>query len=334
MKTLSTLFLVLVAIVLFLACGDPIYEIGGRCVNTCIPYGINAQPAGSICVDHQCQCPSGTSPCCGVGNPGRCQVEACAPEDQCPNEHVGLVVACIEDAPCPKPVSPLCGRGVCIDKACEFELTPELLPQRYGDCKSLSCHSSGAIIELDDSSDYFDDARPCTVDFCKDGPVNLPLSDGSPCSDPAPGYCYQGQCVQCVDIMTSAACPMGEVCDDFWCELPGPCSGGACGGPCAPCDAGLSCANHSDCLSNSCVGAVCLAPSCKDGRLNGGESDLDCGGPACEPCLDGKVCHAHADCISQVCVKGTCRVPTCTDGVQNGTEEGNDCGSTCAIPCP
>jgi hypothetical protein len=160
------------------------------------------------------------------------------------------------------------------------------------------------------------------------------LSDGSPCSsDSGPGYCYQGQCVECVAALPGAACPSGEVCDGRWCEPSAQCSGGACGGACAPCGPGLSCTNHADCVSDSCVGFVCQSPTCSDTRKNGGESDVDCGGPSCGPCSDGKECHAHADCLSQVCFNGVCQAPTCLDGVKNGEESGTDCGEACEAPC-
>ncbi len=59
--------------------------------------------------------------------------------------------------------------------------------------------------------------------------------------------------------------------------------------------------------TNFCLGGG-PAPTCTDGIQNGGETDIDCGGPDCDPC------------------------PTCNDGMQNGDETGVDCGGSCP-PC-
>jgi hypothetical protein len=67
--------------------------------------------------------------------------------------------------------------------------------------------------------------------------------------------------------------------------------------------------------------------------LNGGESDLDCGGTCPEGCLDGQSCQAPQDCQSGVCTGNVCLGDTCSDGVKNGSEVGLDCGGSCA-PCP
>lgn len=73
-----------------------------------------------------------------------------------------------------------------------------------------------------------------------------------------------------------------------------------------------------------------LAPavSCSDGVKNGGEGDIDCGGP-CAPCADGRSCTAWKDCASNVCSAAVCAAPSCTDKVKNGGETDLDCGGTC-----
>lgn len=52
-------------------------------------------------------------------------------------------------------------------------------------------------------------------------------------------------------------------------------------------------------------------PTCFDGKQNGGETGIDCGG----------VCDS-------ICPSGSC-----FDGMQNGGEQGVDCGGSC-VPCP
>src|SRR5262245_19700094 len=65
---------------------------------------------------------------------------------------------------------------------------------------------------------------------------------------------------------------------------------------------------------------MAVPSSCSDGKLNGDETDVDCGGVCPNRCGDGQGCIAPSDCASGVCVGGMCRPPTCVDGVRNGAE--------------
>ncbi|RVU40707.1 DUF4215 domain-containing protein [Lujinxingia sediminis] len=71
--------------------------------------------------------------------------------------------------------------------------------------------------------------------------------------------------------------------------------------------------------------------TCFDGRQNGDEIDLDCGG-SCAPCQAGSSCNVDEDCASAICDTGMCIAPHCTNGVQDGDETDLDCGGSCA-PC-
>ena len=106
--------------------------------------------------------------------------------------------------------------------------------------------------------------------------------------------------------------------------------------------------------------------TCSDGTLNGGESDIDCGGP-CASCALGETCTQHWDCESRhcsdaparTCVKtpgcrdgrftpneqcddgnevdddwcsNRCWTAKCDDAVQNGDETAVDSGGYCAFP--
>jgi hypothetical protein len=75
----------------------------------------------------------------------------------------------------------------------------------------------------------------------------------------------------------------------------------------------------------------CLnGPSCEDGRKNGNESDVDCGG-SCGKCEAGQRCNASIDCGSGgTCQSEICQVPSCSDGVRNQNETDVDCGGSCA----
>jgi hypothetical protein len=69
--------------------------------------------------------------------------------------------------------------------------------------------------------------------------------------------------------------------------------------------------------------------TCNNGKRDGNETDLDCGG-SCTPCSPGLGCGTAADCNSKVCTQGSCAQPTCTDAVKNGAELAVDCGGgTC-----
>lgn len=82
---------------------------------------------------------------------------------------------------------------------------------------------------------------------------------------------------------------------------------------------------------------------CNDGRINGLETDLDCGGTACQPCAVDAVCLVDADCASAQCELNRCvgpveevdagAMPSCDDGLRNGTETDVDCGGECT-QCP
>ncbi|MCU0675924.1 MAG: immune inhibitor A, partial [Myxococcota bacterium] len=79
---------------------------------------------------------------------------------------------------------------------------------------------------------------------------------------------------------------------------------------------------------------VMVMPSCSDGRRNGDETGVDCGGPTCPTrCPDLGRCSISSDCASRVCIGGTCIAPACTDGVRNGDETGSDCGGPTCSGC-
>jgi len=332
MKTPSILVVVFVLMALIFSCATR-SEVDGQChiTGVCSPAGINAQPEGSVCTTAGvCMCPAGTKPCCASGPPGRCQKEPCAPGDTCPNDDGGPlpIAECDADADCANLGGTECKEGVCVAGKCEVKIkTGVTLSQRYGDCKRRECDASGAIVEVGDDSDYFDDVIECTIDFCKDGKAqNLPLAEGTPCG--ADGHCYQNACVECMVWRQDSQCTGNLTCDWLWC-VPWQQCFNSCGGICAPCQTGSVCAVDADCVSLHCSKGLCELPSCTDGRKNGSEAGVDCGATVCGACPDGQDCHAHLDCLSQVCYLGKCQVPTCFDGVQNGVETGTDCGGDC-----
>ncbi|MBN1609298.1 MAG: hypothetical protein JW940_21890 [Polyangiaceae bacterium] len=73
--------------------------------------------------------------------------------------------------------------------------------------------------------------------------------------------------------------------------------------------------------------------SCDDGRKNGSESDIDCGGLECQECATGKACLAGSDCASGQCTRGACEALHCSNLVQDRDEEGVDCGGQDCPAC-
>ncbi len=53
-----------------------------------------------------------------------------------------------------------------------------------------------------------------------------------------------------------------------------------------------------------------MASTCSDGITNGGETDLDCGGPCVTKCEVAAACSVAADCGSGVCTAGVCEPAT------------------------
>jgi hypothetical protein len=134
-----------------------------------------------------------------------------------------------------------------------------------------------------------------------------------------------------------------------------------CGGTCAPCVTGRACIIDTDCASLVCKAsnvtvaravpaapagsnvtapvvvvpaATCAAPSCSDGKRNGQEGDVDCGGACAVKCVDGKSCMVGTDCASGACNNNICGSPSlCENGLRDGSESGVDCGGSCIARC-
>ena len=79
--------------------------------------------------------------------------------------------------------------------------------------------------------------------------------------------------------------------------------------------------------------------NCSDGKRNGHETAIDCGGfngmTACPPCDVGQACLVINDCITRICLKGKCAASlpaaNCHDGIKNGAETDVDCGGVCCV---
>lgn len=231
---------------------------------------------------------------------------------------------------------------------CRFEIQAgEKIKNQYpGDCQINFCNYDGDVERQADASDVPLTGNPCSWDVCVNGEVVHKPLDGVPCPGAEFGFCIQGTCYDCSEVLgLDNNCPGAWMCDWDTC-VPGTCKNGVgntpetstdCGGPfCRPCDIGEACAVDSDCFSNSCAGGLCQEPTHTDGRLNANETGVDCGYPGgpLHMCKHGEGCRIGEDCMSDVCYLGKCLEPTCTDDRLNGTELKPDCGGDTCPPCP
>ena len=145
----------------------------------------------------------------------------------------------------------------------------------------------------------------------------------------------------CTAKCTGAECTANEECGS------GKCDAKACTAPAGkPCGVGtavLVCEDNQPCeLDKDCKSAFCSVGVCKvppaeshtDGIINGGETDIDCGGSvkATKPCVDGQKCFDSADCVG-TCTGGICGPIGPTDGKKNQDETDIDCGGPNAPKC-
>lgn len=102
-----------------------------------------------------------------------------------------------------------------------------------------------------------------------------------------------------------------------------------------PCSGDADCGPDQRCQDGACVPDSATA-SCDDGRQNGSETDIDCGGPACPACADGQSCAADGDCQSGFCDAGSCspQADHCSNDSRDAGETDVDCGGADCPPCP
>ena len=245
---------------------------------------------------------------------------------------------CSTDADCD---AMRCDSGVCTSPTCDDGV-------RNGGESDIDC--GGDICDPCDVGKSCVLATDCTTTLCLLETCTLPtcfdaVKNGAETDVDCGGYTC-GPCDDAENCLEAEDCT-AQVCTpaDNTCSAPS-CDDGVrnqdetdidCGGDiCSPCDNGGACLEADDCLSMLCnPGAlVCEAGSCNDGVLNGGETDVDCGGPECAACDTGEDCILDGDCVSLSCNdgNGTCDAPACDDGLLNGDETDVDCGGSCQ-PC-
>ncbi|MEX1365069.1 MAG: hypothetical protein AB1Z98_18210 [Nannocystaceae bacterium] len=212
-----------------------------------------------------------------------------------------------------------------------------LLQAPEGNCPAISGDGTDGTTEPTTTEPTGDTVGPDCNNGIQDGD-ETDVDCGGSCGD----TCGGGQGCGDDDDCVSNDCGNDGTCEDPQCSVDGMVNGDETdvdcgGGTCPACDDGEICIEPSDCMSEICDAGICIPPdpSCRDGVLNGDETDVDCGGPTCPGCDDGEDCVEDGDCISQLCdtKTDTCLAPSCDDGVINGGETDLDCGGPCGPTC-
>ena len=83
----------------------------------------------------------------------------------------------------------------------------------------------------------------------------------------------------------------------------------------ADCKDGLVC----DTESKHCIAPEPTPDACTNGKLDAGETDIDCGG-SCPACANGKKCQNDSDCTSGTCIAHTCTTSDCINATAESIE--------------
>jgi hypothetical protein len=187
-----------------------------------------------------------------------------------------------------------------------------------------------------------DDEGRCASPSCDDQVQNQDET-AADCGGSCDARCSTGQgCQTGVDcasgVCGTAGCSPGT---ERCCQAPA-CNDGVrngtepvvdCGdASCGLCPLDGPCAESAQCSSGFCEAGACRVHPCEDRALNGGESDVDCGGtdPRCARCSAGQRCDGDDDCNGFPCVDGICF--GCANGLLDANESDVDCGGACG-PC-
>jgi hypothetical protein len=212
----------------------------------------------------------------------------CAPGSLLKCDGKGNCPSCAMDSDCGVEQPDKCTKPQCVSSICKDVVQPgKKLPDPTAhDCKGLFCDAAGMGQPGPDTTDKpADDNDDCTDEACTAAGVPHPPSSAG-----------------------TPCATNGTVCDGM----------GVC----------VGCLMNSDCTMGtnpSCDMAAHACISCSDGKQNGGESGIDCGG-TCPLKCNGTACGQNTECASTFCADGYCCDTACTDTckscdvlVKNGT---------------
>jgi hypothetical protein len=249
---------------------------------------------------------------------------------------------CMSNADCPKPAN-ACVAAVCSRGLCDTTNVPPramYLEDVPADCHATTaCDGQGHATRVIDQNDVPTPVNPCLDGTCDNAgtPGTESVPAGTPCAT-SPGTVMCDGAGTCVECLHSRECPNNRSCDVNHQCVNAPCTDVDCGGVCPTCDNGKKCLIDADCTSNACdsVSLTCIANQCQDHRLDGLESDVDCGGGICRTlCALGHKCDLDTDCTSGVCdgLSLVCITDPCADHREDGQETDVDCGGPSCARC-
>jgi hypothetical protein len=206
--------------------------------------------------------------------------------------------ACVTAADCGPPAN-RCAYATCIGGICaSASVAPGLFLERDtpADCFDLVCDAKGQPVKVVDPDNVPKSAGPCLSNSCDamGGVLSTPVPKGAACTGDN-GAKRCDEAGRCVACLSALDCAAGQTCS---------------------------------------AGGACATAACSDGRIDGDETDVDCGG-SCVACAASRDCVADQDCASSACnavAPHRCVASHCSDNHQDQDETYIDCGGSCP-PC-
>ena len=213
---------------------------------------------------------------------------------------------CTSDAQCS--AGHFCSNGACVTQVANGGACTTASTCQSGNCDSGTCCAVSCSAQ---SPSTCGTTGACTAPgtACALYPSGTSCGTGATCNG-------TGTCVACTsNCPLSAACTSDANCASNACDgnsltcVQSQCSDhrkdgletdiDCGGGGCNTCALGLHCNADSDCASNACDAntLTCVSSQCADHRLDGTESDIDCGG-SCNACAVGQKCNTNLDCTT------------------------------------
>jgi hypothetical protein len=228
-----------------------------------------------------------------LGKATAAQVAGDCHQNQCDGS--GNVVGAIDDGDLPQDASQ-CTNDVCTAGA------PSNPPLAAGTACNQNggahCNGSGACVQCATASDCPGADTDCKTRTCAAGVCGEnDKPAGTIAKSQVTGDCHQYQCDasgNIASVVDNGDLPVdGNACTLDQCAMGTPSNPPAAAG--TSCGSGLQCNGSGACVAG-----------CFDGKVDGSETDVDCGGGACGACGSYLVCKAPSDCASGACIGGKC----------------------------